>query len=320
MDNQQKLYEFDKSLFGTSVIKLNPNSKTLEVEKMKFIEAMISFIKPLNFDVLQVSGRPRTDIKDVIISLLMMSYNGMSYRRTQVDLNELKQKEVVERVIPKSTLNDYANNENVKSFLEKLIQASALFFNDNENTLIMDSTWLSTRMYAGGYRKVYDKTNVNFNETRKLHIACLKNSKAIACAITSDGKVHDSPVGRDLIEKVANAGFNITTLLADAGYLSKETYILCKELGILNPYINFRANVHAKGGKSDLWKDRIKIWKEQPEVWREAYRHRVLVEGVFSAIKRKNRNWLRSRTILAQDVELLLRCLTYNLTIIGKYS
>jgi transposase len=204
--------------------------------------------------------------------------------------------------------------------LEKLITISALFFNDNENTLIIDSTWLSTRMYRGGYKIVHDKKNVNFGETRKLHIGCLKNSKIIAFARATAGEIHDNPVGREIIQEVANAGFNLTSVLADAGYRSKETYALCKELGILDPYINFTRNVGTKRAKSDLWQERVKMWKEQPEIWHEAYRYRVLVEGVFSTIKRKQQNWLRSKNELAQDIELLLKCLVYNLTVIGKYS
>jgi len=37
-------------------------------------------------------------------------------------------------------------------------------------------------------------------------------------------------------------------------------------------------------------------------------------------MKRKNLNYLRSRKEVAQDVEVLLKALVYNLTIIGKYS
>jgi len=320
MDNQLKLAQYDKSLFGTSVVKLKANPLSLEQEKEKFISAVYDFVEPLNFEVLQFNGRPKSNFKSILKSLLIMSFNNMSYRRTQSDLRKMYEQELIRTVIPRSTLNDYANDENTKKILEKLIRASALFFNDDENTLIIDSTWLAKRMYSGGYKKVYDKVNANFEETRKLHIGCLKNSRIIACAITTEGKRHDNPIGREIIEQVTETGFNITTLLADAGYLSKETYALCKEKGILNTYINFKKNSQSKRAKSDLWQNRLKIWKEQPEVWHETYRYRVLVEGIFSAIKRKNINYLRSKKETAQDVELLLKVLVYNLTIIAKYS
>ena len=320
MEQQLKLHVYEKSLYGSSVVKLNKNPRALEFEKEKFIQSLQSFLEPLDFEILQVRGRPKVDMKTVIASLLLMSFNGYSYQRTQTDLKELTEKEVIRKVIPKSTLNDYANDENVKNLLTKLIPLSAMFFNDNENTLLLDSTWLATRMYSGGYKIVHDKVHVNYGETRKLHVGCLKNSRVICYAVTSAGNVNDSPVGREIIEKVSKAGFNITKVLGDAGYLSKETYALCKELGILDPYINFRKNCKIRNGGSDLWKDKLKMWKDTPQAWNESYRYRVLIEGVFSAMKRKQQNWLRSKTELAQDIELLLKCLVYNLTIIGKYS
>ena len=49
-------------------------------------------------------------------------------------------------------------------------------------------------------------------------------------------------------------------------------------------------------------------------------RFRAIIEGIFSSIKRKNINYLRSRNEIAQDNELLFKALVYNLTIIGKFS
>ncbi len=142
-------------------------------------------------------------------------------------------------------------------------------------------------MYSEGYKKVHDKVNVNFDETRKLHIDCLKNSKVIYYVRTSADTVNDSPIGREIIERAAKAGFNIAMVLADTGYLSKDTYALCKELGILDPYINFGRTCKIRNNGSDLWKDKLKMWKENPETWHESYRYRILVEGVFFAMKRK---------------------------------
>ncbi len=56
------------------------------------------------------------------------------------------------------------------------------------------------------------------------------------------------------------------------------------------------------------------------KIWNQTYRFRVIVEGIFSAMKRKNLNYLRSKKENAMDVEVLLKALVYNLTIIGKYS
>ena len=55
-------------------------------------------------------------------------------------------------------------------------------------------------------------------------------------------------------------------------------------------------------------------WRNFNDTWETN-----LPEGVFSAIKRKNVNYLRSKREMSQDIELLLKALVYNLTIIGRF-
>ena len=293
---------------------------SLENEKEKFIHNLCNFLDPLNFDKLQLMGRPIANFKDIIKSLLVMSYNGMSYRRTQSDLKWMHDEGLITRVPPRSTLNDYSKDCDTREIIEKLIQASSLFFIDEEDTVIIDSTWFGLRMYTGGYRKVHDKRSGSLYKVRKLHIACLKNSKIIAYAKASRGTEHDSPFFEKIVRGVSKLGFSLKTILADSGYLSKDNYALCKELGILNAFIDFKSNITGKRGKSDLWREKFKLYKEQKEIWNKTYRFRVIVEGIFSTIKRKNLNYLRSKKETAQDVEVLLKALVYNLTVIGKYS
>jgi len=318
MEQQERLFHEERKF--KPVIALQKNSLTLEHEKEIFINNLCDFIEPLNFEQLQVMGRPKANFKDVIKALCMMSYNGMSYRRTQSDLKKMYEEELIKSIPPRSTLNDYSNDENTKRLIEKLIQVSALFFNDNEDTMILDSTWLAQKMYHGGYKKVYDKKSGTLHSVRKLHIACLKNSKIIAYAKATKGTEHDSLLFEEFVRAIVKNGFNIKTLLADAGYLSKKHYALCKELGITNAFIDFKSNNEVRRAKSDLWREKLRLYKEQKEIWNQTYRFRVIIEGVFSAIKRKNLNYLRSKKETAQDVELLLKALVYNLTIIGKYS
>ena len=299
-------------------LKLKKNH--LESERKDLLITICNFIEPLNFEQLQIMGRPKSNLKDIIKSLLVMSYNSMSYRRTQSDLKKMFEEGLLKSVPPRSTLNDYSNKEEVIKIIEKLIQLSALFFIDNENTVILDSTWFGLRMYSGGYRKVYDKKNAPLQKVRKLHIACLKNSKVIAYAKATKGTKNDSPLFEEFLRAVVKNGFNIRTLLADAGYSSKKNYALCKELGIFDAYIDFKSNSRTRRAKSDLWRERLRLYREQNKVWNQTYRFRVIVEGVFSAMKKKNLNYLRSRKETAQDVEILLKALVYNLTIIGRYS
>ena len=87
MEQQEKLSPDIRRDFKP-VVALQSSPNHLEQEKEKFINNLCDFIEPLNFDQLQVIGRPKANFKDIIKALCVMSYNGMSYRRTQSDLKK----------------------------------------------------------------------------------------------------------------------------------------------------------------------------------------------------------------------------------------
>lgn len=321
MDIQENLSGERILQFGRprQLVQLSVNKQSLEQEKKKFFELMINFIDSIDFGETRKRGRPKSSIKDILKCLLIMSYNGMSYRRSETDFRELYEKGMIKSIIRRSTLNDYMNSKNLRKVIDNLIQVSALFFVEHEDTAILDSTWLAYRMYTGGYRKVHDKKSTSLAKCRKLHICCLKNSKVIACAKITKGTSNDSPHLKEMIMKVVRAGFAISNLLADAGYNSKSNYAFCRSLNIFNAYIDFASNVKLRPKGKTPWARQLKLMKEHPEVWHERYRFRVLVESVFSSIKRKQQNWIRSRNETARDNELLLKALVYNLTVVGRY-
>lgn len=319
-DKQTTLWCGDGELLDRRVIPIKPVKNSLDNEKEEFISMMSEFVDRIITEQMYNTGRPKFDLRDILKSLLMMSYHSMSFRRSRSDLKSMYEQGILLKVPPRSTLNDYANRNEIRLLLERLIQYSSTFFIENESTLILDSTWFGLRMYTGGYRKVHDKQSCSLEKVRKLHLACLKNSKIIAFARATKGTVNDSIMFEEMVKTVSKNGFILSRLLADAGYSSKNNYALCKNLGILNAFIDFRSNATTHRSKSDLWRERVRMWKDQQELWHETYRFRVLIESVFSAIKRKNNNYLRARKETAQDVELLLKALVYNLTIIGRFN
>ena len=316
---QDKLENFDKPSIALQIPLQKSNTFYLENEKQKFIDFGINLIDSLKLDEEQVMGRPRCPYKDIIKSLLVMAFHGMSYRRAKSDIISLYETHLIDTIPKKSTLHKYMNLKETKKIVESLIQHTSLFFREHEDTLIVDSTWISKRMYTGGFKKVHDKTSATHAKCRKIHLGVLKNSHIIAVCKTSDGLTHDNKLFKDLITIPVKNGFELTTLLADKGYCSKNNYFLCESLNIKNAFIDFKSNAIPQKGKSFAWRRQLELFKEHPEIWKENYRYRVIVEGVISSIKRKCLNYLRSKKPIAMDTELLLKCLIHNLVIIGKY-
>lgn len=289
---------------------------SLEKEKSNFLKSMCYFLDGLELEEEQINGRPKTNPSEILKHLLVMSYNAMSYRRAISDLELLKSQGFIQKLISRSTLNDCANNEDTISLLERLIQISSTFFRDNEDTLIVDSTWFGEKMYVGGYKEVHGNKK-GLTNTRKIHVGILKNSKAICYAKATTGIMHDCPAFENILMGSSKL-FNLKYCLGDKAYCSKENYILCSDLNI-TAFLDFKKNCKSAKGKSALWKNQIKIWNDQPEIWHEKYRYRVVIESVFSVIKKKHNSYLRSRKQISRDVEMLLKCLVYNLSLIGKH-
>lgn len=320
MEEQRTIHNFDKELKTLELEPIYSKSKHLEFDKERFIESMCEILDIAHIDEPQIFGRPRFDIKDILKSLLIMSYHSWSYRKCQSDLKILQSQNKLNKCPTKSTLNRYANSEKIKNLLLELIPFSAFYFQPSEDCLLIDSTWLSKYMYTGGAQRVANKKNVRFDTTRKIQIACFKNSKAIAYAIPTEGQRNDSPYFQKIVQKVLDHGFYVQEVLADAGYLSKDNYRFCQEKNINKAFINFKSNCMERRAKSGLYRQQLRVYRENYVHWKEHYRFRVIVEGVISSLKRRSISYLRSRNIISMDVELLLKCLAYNFSLIGRYK
>lgn len=293
-------------------------------EKKNFLLTLSEFFDNLEERQISTNGRPPLYFKDIVKSLLIMSYHGMSYRRSQSDLEIAKDQGIINAIPKRSTLCKYMNNNEVHEQLCELIQQSASPFLNGIHTLIIDSTWFGTKMYVGGHnRKPYknnkNKDIPNLAKCKKLHIGILRDSRIVAYAKTTKGTINDCTCFKEIVSKVINNGFIINSLLADAGYLSKENYAFAQDNGIENIFIDFKKNVTGKRAKSQAWRDAFDLWKNDKDYWHEIYRYRVIIESVNSVIKRKFLNFLRTKKEISRYNEMLLKILCYNLTILGKY-
>lgn len=299
----------------------------LETEKIDFLTILYTFIKNISFEEFegqQFYGRPKANLSDIIKCLLIMNYHSWSYRRSCSDFELLKEQGILENIPKRATLNKYMNEPIMIKILERLIEISSLCFIDVEDTLLLDSTQFfpGVIMNAEKRKKHQKKKSMlqvpNLGKTRKLHISACKDSKIICCARTTVGKVHDHKTSQELIEVPVKNGFRIKKLLADAGYNSRENFCLCEDLGI-RAFLDFRKNTRDRRHGTTLRKKQFILYSEYKEKWNESYRYRVIVELIFSSIKNRCRNYLRSRNEISKDCEMLLKALWYNLCIIAKH-
>ena len=313
-EKQLELRRFTKKMYPQKKLEV---TRHLETERENFPSIMNDLVEMIDINESKTTGRPSLFLKDMIKCLLIKTHNNLSYRRSESDIEMLYRNGLINSMPKRSALNKYMMDNKVKEMLQQLINLSAKFFIDNENTLLIDSTWLSKKMGTRNYEA--EKGHINpFEKTRKIHVACLKDSRIIACAICTNGNANDSPYFEHLLKNVMDSGFNIKTVLADAGYSSRLNYALCDACGIEEVYIDFKKNASTKNSKGRLWKQKLMMYKNNFDAWHDQYRYRVLIESVFSSIKRKQINYIRNRKDISQDVELLLKILCHNIGIINR--
>jgi transposase len=125
-----------------------------------------------------------------------------------------------------------------------------------------------------------------------------------------DRNASDCVQFKPLVEKTAET-FTIKEVMADKAYLSRENLELVMDLGGM-AYIPFKVNSVA-GEPGTIWQKMFHFYSKNREELDRRYHQRSNVESVFSAIKAKFRDHVRSKTSVAMKNEVLAKVLAHNI-------
>jgi transposase len=121
---------------------------------------------------------------------------------------------------------------------------------------------------------------------------------------------HDSPQFAKLVESTAER-FTIREASADRAYSSRNNLALVDNLGGV-PFIPFKSN-SKPDMKAPIWNKMWHFLALNREQFLAHYHKRSNVEATFSAIKRVFGDSVRSKTVVAQINEVLLKILCNNI-------
>jgi hypothetical protein len=121
-----------------------------------------------------------------------------------------------------------------------------------------------------------------------------------------------------LLRGAIEDGFDPKFVLGDAGYLAFANYRLASELG-LKARIPFKSNsVNRAGnrGSPQSWREAIYMFRMRRPEFDADYHKRSNIEALFSALKRKFGESVRSRDPVAEKNEVYCKFIVYNLTVL----
>ena len=97
---------------------------------------------------------------------------------------------------------------------------------------------------------------------------------------------------------ISNVDASVGEMYLDKGYLSRVNTQLIADIGAV-PYITIKSNVRSKSYGYPAWNRMVNnMYRESPDDYAKHYHYRrSIIEGVFSAMKRRMQSSVRSRII-----------------------
>src|ERR1044071_1116311 len=291
-------------------------------EKSQFQSLLFELCKAIE-EPLQVMGRPRAPLSDLVFAICLKVYEGMSGRRNQTDMREALQRGYLSKPVHYNTISKYLEREELTPLLKQLIIESSLPLKSVEHDFAADSSGFST----GVYRKWVDtkwgkpefpgkrKHGVKLQDWVKVHLMCGVRTNIVTAIEITHATAGDSPQFAPLVEQTSQ-NFDMKEVSADKAYTSEKNLYLVVSKGA-QPYIPFRKNTNVNQLYGDrqtaFWKKMYHQYMANQDEFMRHYHKRSNVECTFSMVKRKFGERLRSKTAIAPANEVLCKFLCHNL-------
>jgi transposase len=285
-------------------------------EKQRFQTLLYELCQGLEEPV-QHMGRPRLPIADVIFSLCYKVYSTFSSRRFSSDLREAHLKGYLSKKPSYNSICDYFKMEELTAYLKHLIVQSSLPLKSIESDFAVDSSGFATGQFSRWFDAKYGEEKQQ-HDWVKVHLMCGVKTNIVTSVEISGRHANDSPYLKPLLHATTGNGFQVKELSADKGYDSFNNRCLVLLKGGM-AYIPFREGEKNKpnpSNKGELWKRFYHFFKFQEAEFKQHYHKRSNVETVFSMIKSKFGERLRSKTEVAQTNEVLCKILCHNLCVV----
>ncbi len=243
-------------------------------------------------------GRPTLPISEMLFASALKVYSTFSLRRFMSDMKIAQAMNIVDVVPNFMTISNFMNKEEVTNILKELIEISASPLREIETDFAVDSSGFSTSRFARWFDTKWGKER-KYKVWLKAHlISGVKTNIVTGCEIT-EGDCNDSPQLSHLVEQTAK-NFKVGEISCDKAYSSRKNLELIKDVGAV-PYIPFKRNVSGRRDRgSGTWKKMYAYFIYKHDEFLEHYHKRSNAETVFSSMKAKFKDNLRSKGKTAQ--------------------
>jgi transposase len=253
-------------------------------------------------------GRPPAPLRDALFICIFKVYSTFSARRFASDLREAHRRGHLAEELSCDIAWKYLRKPEVTPILHDLIVRSSLPLRSVEHDFAVDSSGFGTSRFERWFDEKYGVTRSKAHWV-KTHLCCGVKTNVVTAAVIGDKNLGDCPQLPELMNKTTE-NFAVKELSADKAYLSADNFALIDLRGA-TPYIPFKSN--SVLGNTPLWDKMFHYFNLRRDEFLAHYHKRSNVESVFSMVKRKFGDSVRSRTDTAMMNESLAKIVCHNL-------
>lgn len=261
----------------------------------------------------QTMGRPKLSEKEQFFCAIQKVYSQLSSRRARSLYGNAEERGQIEKAPNFNAINKFLNREDISEILHRLLTLSALPLATVEKKFAPDSSGFATSRF--GQYMVEKYGLMKKHKWVKAHILTGTKTNVIVSARITDEYGADCPEFEPLVTDAYENGFNIESITADMGYLSRENYNLANSIGA-TAFIPFKINSNGKAKGSLIWKKMFHYFQMNREEFLMEYHARSNVEVTFMMVKTKFGEKLKSKKFLAQQNELLCKLIAHNIVVL----
>jgi transposase len=297
-----------------------------QTKEMRLIDSLLRDLVGAVYDFPRAEGTPGrapTPLSDEVYCAVLKVYSGLAGRRACGVYQNVADRGLLSKVPSYKVASRLLNRPEVTPILYRLLSMSALPLAGLEDGGVVapDSTGIQTTSFGAWREAKHGEQRTK--KWLKLHALVGTKTHAILRAVVGDEYSGDSLQFGPMLQEVVADGFHPSGVVADKGYLSKENYALADSMG-LSALIPFKANTlsnevnRIRGIKNPpAWEKAYHLFQANREEFNRNYHRRSNVESVFSALKRKFGENIRSKNKVAQVNEVLCKLIGYNLTVVA---
>jgi transposase len=305
--------------------KQHPSYTRAQTDEMRLLDSLLRELVSAVPELPRASekgGRPSLPLSESLYCAILKVYSGLSGRRASGVYANVHDRELLSRLPNYMVASRTLNRPEATLILYRLLSLSAapLAGLEEGGVIAPDSTGVQTTSFGGWREEKHGEKRQK--KWLKVHAMVGTKTHVIVRAVVSEQNSGDAPEFKPLLRGAVEDGFRPFAVVADKGYLSADNYALAGSLGI-EPFIPFRAGtvsneVNRIRGvrKPDSWVKAYHLFQANRAEFDRNYHQRSNVESVFSALKRKFGENVRSRTPTAQINEILCKLIAYNLTVV----